>query len=186
MNETSITNVNKSGIDNKTSKQQGNGDSSSLRHTEQPRSVRFAQSDTINEILALDEYTAEEIAASWLSNDETETIREKCRKVIHKMEKHGNSLNENRYCSRGLECKTGPRLYLLQQKRMKAYDAVLDLQQAQWEQGRDDQEQMAELYQHFSVQCNAEAICIGKKDALTVEDYASCWSKQKAQHACVA
>jgi hypothetical protein len=133
-----------------------------------PRSVQFARSDTVYEVMALCEYTAEEIAASWFSNAESELIQKKCCKVIRKMKKYGSDLNENKYCSRGLEIMAGPRMNLKQKNRLKAYIAVLDLQDAQWDCYCEDQEEIAEHYQNVSYQCQIEATCIGEKDELVV------------------
>jgi hypothetical protein len=148
----------------KTSSKKRGDDKASTSH------VRFAQSDTVYDVLALDEYTPEEIAASWFSNTESEAIHDKCKKVIHKMEKHGNNLNENKYCSRGLESMTGSRKDIKEENRKNAYNAVLDLQIVQWEQGCDDQEQIAQRYQSVSFQCQVAAICMGKNDFLAMKE----------------
>jgi hypothetical protein len=81
------------------------------------------------------------------------------------MEKHPN---RNQYCCRGIENMTGPRMDLKQQTRLDAINAVLDLQDAQWEQGYEDQERIAEHYQRVSLQCQTEAICIAEQDELVV------------------
>jgi hypothetical protein len=146
-------------------------DASSSQHEEEqpiPLVVRFAPGYTVYDGMALCEYTDEEIAASWLSDVESDLIHEKCSKVIGKMEKHGSSLNENKYCIRGLERMTGARMDLKEQNRSDAYIAVLDLQEAQWKQGYEDQEQIAQHYQHISYQCQMEASSIGEKDELVV------------------
>jgi hypothetical protein len=136
------------------------------RAKQPPRSpVRFAQSDTVYDGLAMDEYTPEEIGASWFSNVENEAIHQRCKKVIRQMEKQPN---QNKYCSRGLESMTGSRMDLKQQNRLDGVNAVLDLQDAQWKQGYDDQEQIARHYQKVSLQCQIEASCIAELDELVV------------------
>jgi hypothetical protein len=151
----------------KTSSKKRRDDNSNSSHERQPprSAVRFAQSDTVYAGLALTDYTTEEIAASWFSNVENEAIHQKCKKVIRQMEKHPN---QNKYCSRGLESMTGTRMDLKQQNRTNAFNAVMDLQDAQWEQGYKDQERIAEHYQNVSLQCQIEAICIAEKDKLVL------------------
>jgi hypothetical protein len=126
-----------------------------------PRSVRFAEITIVHDIMALDEYTPNEIDATWFSGDEYDRMLKANREVICKMKTNETS----EYCSRGLECMTGPRLDLLKQNRTKAYDAVLFQQLVQWKQGREDKEKIAELYRRISIECQMEAIRIGKQDA---------------------
>jgi hypothetical protein len=126
-----------------------------------PRSVRFAEMTIVHDIMMLDEYTPNEIDATWFNGDEYGRMLKANHEVICKMETNGKTED----CSRGLEGMTGPRLGLIQQNLTNAYNAVLDLQLVQWEQGRDDQEKIAELYLRVSIECQMEAIRIGKKDA---------------------
>jgi hypothetical protein len=143
------------------------GDEVSSSRAEQPPRlvVRFAESDTFHNVLGMGDYTPNEIDASWFSGDEYGRMLRKNHKVIRNMETNGGITI---YCSRGLERMTRPRMEIRQQKRMNVHDAVLDLQLSQWEQGRDDQDQIAELCQRLSIECQTEAIRIGKKDEFAV------------------
>jgi hypothetical protein len=81
------------------------------------------------------------------------------------MEKHPN---RNKYCSRGLASMIGPRMNLKQQNRLDAINAVLDLQNVQWELGYEDPAQIARHYQKVSHQCQIEASYIAAQDELVV------------------
>jgi hypothetical protein len=96
---------------------------------------------------------------SWYPLKLLKSAREnyKCVKVIGKMEKHGLDPKEHKYCTRGLERMTGARMDRKEQNRLDAYIAVMDVQDAQWEQGYEDQEQIAKHYRTVSYQCQMEA-----------------------------
>jgi hypothetical protein len=137
------------------------------------RSVSF--SDTKNEtrkVLALDDYSDEEIARTWYNEQEQEIIAHKCHKIIRKLK--NNSIDSGQYCIRGLEGTAGARKSMINYNRRKAYDAVLYEQEAQFEDERDDQELIAQLYRAVSAQCQIEATERGLNDEHAVERYLSC------------
>jgi hypothetical protein len=87
----------------------------------------------VNNALGLDDYTPNNIDLSFFSKDEYGATLKSNLEVTRKEMLKTNG--KSKYCSHGLELMTGPRLDHIDQNLAKAYDAVMELQQAQW--GRD-------------------------------------------------
>jgi hypothetical protein len=137
---------------------------------DEPMHVSFAESNEVHYVLALDDYTAEEIYSGWYNGEEYDKIVYKCDKIIKKSKKG----KANKYCTRGLERAMSPRLEAVERSKMEAYSAVLDEQEAQRKRGVEDPERIAEVYYfEASYQCQQEANEVAERDALAVKEYLS-------------
>jgi hypothetical protein len=134
--------------------------------------------DEIYNVLSLDDYTAEEFARTWTNLDELVVIAHENRKLIQKL-KNNEDIDTRLYCIRGLEGMAGAGKERVNYNRSKAYDAVLHYKRvAQFEDGRDDQELIAQerddqeviaqLYHAASANCSIEAAEVGLSDERAV------------------
>jgi hypothetical protein len=150
--------------------------SGTTKESKTNRPVSFSETaDKTYNVLALDDYTAEEIARTWRNLDELVVIAHENRTLIQKLE-NNEDIDTRQYCIRGLEGMAGARKDRITNNRGKAYDAVLHFKQevAQLEDGRDeqeliaqerdDQESIADLYRVVSADCSIEAAEMGLSD----------------------
>ena len=137
------------------------------------RTVSFALVAEIFHTLALDDYTQEEISASWFDDDDYYDISYNCRNIISEMNNKSNgSIKRNEECIRGLERMTDIGLALLTCNRNDSYDAVLEEQDIQWDSQEDDHgDRIAQFYREVaSRRCHLEAHQRGIQDALVAEE----------------
>jgi hypothetical protein len=134
------------------------------------RAVSFSETYEAYKVLTLNDYTGKEIARTWYNDDELRVIAHKCHKIIRRMK---NGIDNGKYCMRGLERMVGDRNDTLNRNRCNAYDAVLIEQEDQFEDGREDQELIAQLYHAVSGQCQTEAAKLGLSDEHAVDRYLS-------------
>jgi hypothetical protein len=138
------------------------------------RTVSFAAViETFLHTLALDDYTQEEISASWFDDDDYDEIADDYENIISKMNNKSNgSIKRNKYCSRGLERMTDIGSALANCNKNDSYDAVLEEQDAQWDNQEDDSgERIARFYREVaSRRCHVEAHQRGMQDALIAEE----------------
>jgi hypothetical protein len=137
---------------------------------DEERNVRFSIEPMLHFTLSLEDYTPEEIRASWFEGEEYNKIRKECCKQIKKMES-GKILKDKKYCSRGLESHT--RLASLSKtlNRKPAVDAVLDEQDEQQHLGIVDEEIIAQRYQQTTSSCQLWATIVGLRDQRAAEAY---------------
>jgi hypothetical protein len=156
---------------------------SGTKESKTNRSVSFSQTDETYNVLAIDDYTAEEFARTWYNLDELVVIAHENLMLVRKIENDDIDILGRYYCIRGLEGMTGARKDRVNDNRCKAYDAVLhEQQEAQSEDGRDDQELIgqerddqeliAQIYRAVSAHCSIEAAKVGLSDEQAVHiDY---------------
>jgi hypothetical protein len=137
------------------------------------RAVSFSRTNETYKVLALDDYTAKEITRTWYNDVELHENANKCRKIIRKMRNGITNGKNGQYCIRGLERMVGARNDKLNHYKCNAYDTVLYEQEAQYDEGRDDQELIAQLYHAVSTQCQIEASQLGLSDERAVDRYLS-------------
>lgn len=110
------------------------------------RRVRFATGNPQTfSILGRAEYTNEEKKSSWFQEDEYAQITKDCCKQVRKLEK-GEELRDKKYCSRGLEAHTRRASEAKSRTRRASFDAVLDEQDRQYEEGILDDDLISQFY----------------------------------------
>lgn len=120
------------------------------------RKVRFDESlDVTEPTLLLEEYSSEEIVATWYDEDEVKELRIRIRAMVEKIE-NGLPLDAED-CIRGLEMRTREE----QKKRYfevnAAVYAVLDEQESQDFSGIQDQEEIARIYSMYTKESQVAA-----------------------------
>jgi hypothetical protein len=124
------------------------------------------------ETIHIADYTTEEIAACWYDAVELKMIKVDIKATTLLLMKNDYlSLNINdRRCSRGLESYTQTGQASKRQHREDAIDAVLDEQEFQMDEGKTDQEMIADAYFERTRQSQAMAIVTGLSDQETVRN----------------
>ena len=128
---------------------------------EEPLSVSFNQMVIIYECIPIEDYTPEEIKASWFTSEEYKQIRESTKEDLKLME--SDQLAESR--QRGLENRTKQGMRRKLYFRQKAYEAVFSEIDYQYEEGILDEETIAGSY-HFACRSSTVmALKTARKDA---------------------
>ena len=139
------------------------------------KALCFNQEVVVHKYLHIDDYSDKEIRNTWYDAYEMSAIGTTNRETLYAMISHGDKVStgctsfhdENRFCSRGLETWVGIRAQQKRERRTRAYDAVLDEQDFQWEHGIFDEERIAREY----VKTTRESRTIAREMALRDEQY---------------
>jgi hypothetical protein len=134
------------------------------------RTVRFAATPRGHFTLSRDDYSSEELRASWYQHEEYARITKECCKQVRKMEE-GEILKDKKYCSRGLEPHTRLCSITKSANRKLAFSAVLDEQEEQRQLGVVDDEAIGQLYNQVSSSCQLWATALGLRDQRQAERY---------------
>jgi len=113
--------------------------------------------------------TDEEIANTWIQEDEEYRNRKRCQELIALTD--DDCSTSTYYCLRGLESHTE---YGKIRKEMNRYESkmlVMDEQDQQYLEDRLDEEKIASSYKEISQQCQLRAEIMAQKDRRDVERY---------------
>ncbi len=115
------------------------------------RRVRFSTNNQVHEHITIDDFSDQEILDVWFSAKESDAIRKACTKQIILMER-GNTFNDVKFCSRGLESHTSSASMTKQMNRITAIASVLDEQERQTSRldTEVDDEEIRKVYQNAS------------------------------------
>jgi hypothetical protein len=124
------------------------------------RSITFSPFATIHNVLHINDYSDEEIACAWYDADELETIKKMDVIYTLSMMKSGLRIPVDSpwYCGRGLESFTQEGSTIRRSNKEKAWDAVLDEQDSQRENGICDPQAIANAYSELSRDCQDVAV----------------------------
>ena len=131
------------------------------------KSVSFYGSVRVKKTIHINDYTQDEIDATWYNEMEVATIRFNTKLVVKEMESKCGLQHPEEETTRGLECRTTlgqKRKFTL--RRMSQL-VVLDEQDRQFEMGDFDPEYLSLLYKQCCEQSVAEARRIGQQDELS-------------------
>ena len=107
--------------------------------------VSFAEMTRVYEVHSLLDLPPEYIDTLWYAMEEYDIFNDQCEESAEKMES-GIRLNPKKYSSHGLESWTTQGFRRQTKNRTESLYVVLDEQFAQWDDGLDDIETIAELY----------------------------------------
>jgi hypothetical protein len=134
--------------------------------------VRISEMNNhVHKVLSRKDYTPEEVQACWYSNEEYQTIERRRSKEIRKLNEGAEPFKDKKYSSRGLECHTAVGAATRRRNKALAYNAVLDQQMVQWEQGIFDEDTIAAIYSRTSSICQLWANTVGQRDHQDIEAY---------------
>jgi hypothetical protein len=114
--------------------------------------VRFGNKDTFRKTLSIKDYTPDEVRATWYVSEDYQRILRQCQKEIRKINQ-GGELKDKKYCSRGLQGFTNAGRAIKERSRILTFNAVLNQQLAQWDEGIFDEDAIAEIYIRTTSRC---------------------------------
>ena len=126
--------------------------------------VSFNEEVRIRPTLSLRDFTEEELHNSWYSREEYNDISRGISKEVKKMTQ-GKVLRDKKYCERGLERFTEEGSKTCSRNKVRAIHSVLEEQHKQNEEGRFDENSIAQVYETKSQGCRRKAYKAGLRDA---------------------
>ena len=140
--------------------------------TEMEKSVSFCETVAVHQVMTCDDYTLDEIEASWYSRDDYAQIRSRCHHEIFELNQGiFQWKNDAEFCARGLERATTVGVKARRENRCLAYQAVLGVQASQMKQGTFDDEAIAEAYRLVSFSCQLLSYVVGSRDREAANRY---------------
>ncbi len=132
------------------------------------RTVSFNDKASVKFIHTLQEISQQEFAATWYSREEFDDITQACCKEIEKLDR-GERLKDKKFCARGLESHTRLRSLAKKMNRSLAYQAVMDEQDRQGQEGILHEDALAHVYHAVSSSCQIWANTIALEDQRVAE-----------------
>jgi hypothetical protein len=120
------------------------------------KSVSFSGKVRGRAALHINDYSEEEIQASWLNAADMRRIRGEIRYTIAMMNR-GGTIDEDKYSRRGLEYRTNEGMLIRSDNRSVAANAVLNEQHRQEAGHFLDEEELARVYKYWSSRCQITA-----------------------------
>lgn len=127
------------------------------------KSVRFSENNQVFPVKHLDEFTEEDIQAVWYDVKEYTEIKNNYKLTLYMMDCN-KSLPQD-HTSRGLEYRTQEGAWARYENKRDAYNAVLDEQDLQWKEDKDDHDMLAYVYLEHTVKSREAARLVGEQDA---------------------
>jgi hypothetical protein len=128
--------------------------------TQKKKEVLFKANARARRCLHLNDYTDEEIAATWYSRAELDEVRREARlsvEIIAAAGRGGMDLDLEEYCLRGIEFLNLEGAKHKMENKMAAWDALFDEQDLQLEDGTIDLEMLSMVYFDASYHSQLEA-----------------------------
>ena len=143
-----------------------------MQKTHHGKSVSFNPNVRVRLTMSLDRYTQDEVEASWYSQEEYSDIRKECTKQIY-MLNCGKTLRDKKYCSRGLEKFMEENAIAIADRRERAMDSVLMLQDFfdEQQQLQQDSNVIARCYREITRSSQLLAIERASKDQLVANRF---------------
>jgi len=149
--------------------------------------IRFALEDDVVDHLHINDYTEDDINATWFRPHEFREMRERARRFINVVEQRQQHQPEEEpvdendddttmspiatSCLRGLEFRTTEGGMKRSIHKREAYASVLQEQERQWMYGRHSPDRIAAAYQVISAKCQGLALLQGVQDEHDIREY---------------
>lgn len=132
----------------------------------QKRKIRFHERVQFKTIRHVSEFTDDEISNGWYDKDDFNRMSENVSDIAQLIADGETTLDGEVLCTRGLEHIVEEELADYRAEKMiNSIDAVLDEQEEQWDEGKEEPGLIAELYAEYAKPLLKEAHLIGLKDA---------------------
>jgi hypothetical protein len=128
------------------------------------KKVSFAATARVKRAIHINDYTDDEIQATWYNHDEMRAIHDEINVTVQFVFS-GKTLNKKDFSFRGLEFATAELLQPRSHNKAVARHAVLQEQKAQFYSGSYSEERLAQVYQACNFHCQLAANLFGAKDA---------------------
>ena len=145
------------------------------------KTVCFASHVEVFFVERIDDFTADEVASVWYSNNEFDRMKQEIKIMVNFME-IGTQLASNKESFRGLEHRTRKGAWAKFHCKKIAYSSVLDEQDIQWETGVSDCDAIALVYMEHSVICRDTALRLGRQDAVAAQQVHRLAPRKKFQN----
>lgn len=130
------------------------------------RRIRFHERVQFKTIRHVSEFTDDEISNGWYDKDDFNRMSDNVSDIAQLIADGETMLDGEEICSRGLEHIVEEELADYRAEKMiNSIDAVLDEQEEQWDEGKEEPGLIAELYAEYAKPLLKEAHLIGLKDA---------------------
>ncbi len=130
------------------------------------RRIRFHERVQFKTIRHVSEFTDDEISNGWYDKDDFNRMSDNVSEIAQLIADGETMLDGEEICSRGLEHIVEEELADYRAEKMiNSIDAVLDEQEEQWDEGKEEPGLIAELYAEYAKPLLKEAHLIGLKDA---------------------
>jgi hypothetical protein len=127
--------------------------------------VSFHENVRVRRTITLDEFTEEEILATWFQKEEFDLIKRKIVMLARKVERDGAQLGPDKnYCIRGLESLLSGRSEKKAEARAKVAQAVLFEQEKQYLANSSDEQAIATASIRKSAESQLLAVAVGHSD----------------------
>ena len=111
----------------------------------------------------INDYSDKEIEATWFDQADFDRIHKEVHFIVELMEKIEH-IDEDKYCTRGLEFRTKLGMEMRLHNRVCARDAVFDEQEFQWKESLDEPDAIRVEYQMYASPCLKTAHFAGLLD----------------------
>lgn len=128
--------------------------------------IRFHERVQFKTIRHVSEFTDDEIRNGWYDKDDFNRMSENVSDIAQLISDGKTTLDGEALCTRGLEHIVEEELADYRAEKMiNSIDAVLDEQEEQWDEGKEEPGLIAELYAEYAKPLLREAHLIGLRDA---------------------
>ncbi len=141
-----------------------------LNHGKKNKTLCFRDQVDIRFIITRHDISQQEHNDTWYSREEYKAISQACSKEISKMDR-GEILKDKKYCARGLEVHTRIQTLSKSMNRSLAYQAVLEEQNRQNQEGTIHEVNLARVYCATSSSCQLWAHVVGLTDQREAQEF---------------
>jgi hypothetical protein len=128
------------------------------------RSVSFFPRVSVITGLHINNYTPEEVDACWLKMKDVMEFKKEIRYTVDLIERNLD-IDDEKYCRRGIECRTRAGANHKRHQRMNALESVLKEQIVQYVEDLQDEQQIAMVYREAAYASKMVAFLTGLSDA---------------------
>jgi len=144
----------------------GQDDKPSASSKRQRRKIRFHERVQFKTIRHVSEFSEDEIRNGWYDKDDFNRMSDNVSDIAKMIADGETGIKGEEFCTRGLEHIVEEELADYRAEKMiNSIDAVLDEQEEQWDEGKEEPGLIAELYAEYAKPLLREAHLIGLKDA---------------------
>ena len=129
------------------------------------RSVSFSPDVLVKRTLHINNYSDDEIEATWFGDIDFDRIRKEIAYTVDLMETL-KVVDENKYSTRGLEFRTTKGAQHRLRNKLESRNAILDEQDFQWRSGVNSPETLSEVYERSCTKCRVTAHMVGLMDEI--------------------
>ena len=127
------------------------------------KQVSFEDKVKVRKTLHWNDFTDEESAATWYTDDEYQEIKKDIRRTMRKMNTGKLDKDNDVYCRRGLECRNKKIFTEKQEKRVASCIAVLQVQEL-FRMGKCSGKMISRVYKMKARDSKEEAYALGMED----------------------